>query len=80
MRTTSWVNICNIIIDRHSISEQTLDLAMKVKLGEIKTNDIPPIKLIMNKDGAFKLKDGRHRLTAFKLLGKKLIKANYYKL
>ena len=79
-RVTEQINLINIKVDRHSISKQTFDLAFKIKLGEINIEELPPIKLIMNNKGAFILKDGRHRLTAFKLLGYKTIKSKYFKL
>lgn len=79
MRVESWINICNIIVDRHSISQQTFDLALKIKLGEIKIEELPAIKLDMNSNGTYILKDGRHRITALKLLGEKRIKSKYFK-
>jgi len=79
MRITSWINICNISVDRHSISKQTFDLASKLENNEIFKDELPPIRVTLNKNGTFILKDGRHRVTAYKLLGLKTIKAKYYK-
>lgn len=78
MRTVSQINIVNIKVDKHSISPQTFDLAYKIKEGLININDLPPIKL-QYVNGTYVLKDGRHRITAFKLLGIKSIKSKYYK-
>lgn len=79
MRVTSWINIVNIKVDRYSISKQTFDLAQKIESGKINVNDLPPIKVFLNKQGTFILKDGRHRITAYKLLGLTKIKAKYYR-
>lgn len=77
MRVEKFVNITNIIVDKHSISEQTFDLAKKLDSGIIKVEDLPPVKLIEDK-GTFILTDGRHRITAYKLVGIKQIKGRYY--
>lgn len=77
MRVVKEINLCNIIVDRWSISPETLDLCLKIKSGEVKIEDLPPIKV--HWDGImFKLTDGRHRITAMKLLGEKTIKAKYH--
>lgn len=77
MRVIKQINLCNIEVDNYSISPQTLDLCMKIKSGEVKIEDLPPIKVHWN-GIIFKLTDGRHRITAMKLLGETEIKAKYY--
>lgn len=77
MRVVEFINIANVVVDRHSISEQSFDLAKKLDSGQIQPSDLTPIKVVLNK-GAYVLKDGRHRITAFKLVGLKQIKAKYH--
>lgn len=77
MRRVSFINLVNIVVDKHSISPQTFDLAKKLESGEITPEDLTPIKTV-NQNGTHILKDGRHRVTAFKLVGLKQIKARYY--
>ena len=43
MKEFKWINIMNIKIDKVSLSVETLDLAMKIRNGEIDINDLPPI-------------------------------------
>lgn len=78
MRVVKYIPIINIIVDSHSISEETYDLALKIDCGEIDIDKLTPIKVVM-KDGSYILRDGRHRVTAFKLLGIKKIKAKFFK-
>lgn len=79
MRRIEQINIKNIVVDKHSISKETFDLAYKIKTNKLSIEYLPPIKLEYIKDGTYKLKDGRHRITAFKLLGIKSIKSKFYK-
>lgn len=78
MRKVAFINIVNIVVDRHSISPQSFDLAKKLEKGTITLEDLPTIKVV-EKGGTFILKDGRHRITAVKLIGETRIKARYYK-
>jgi len=78
MKTFKWINIKNIIVDKYSISPETLELVLKIKSGEIKIEDLPPITTEL-KSGSYILKDGRHRVTAFKLLGIDKIYAKVYR-
>tara|TARA_R110000796_G_scaffold154621_1_gene271313 strand:- start:2317 stop:2559 length:243 start_codon:yes stop_codon:yes gene_type:complete len=80
MRVIQFINTINIIVDNYSISPQTFDLASKIKSGQINIEELPPIKLVSHMDGSYRLKDGRHRITAFKLLGIKEIKSKFYKI
>ena len=79
MRVVEYINVQNVIVDSYSISPQSYELALKLDCGEINYEDLPPIKVVMNKDGTYILKDGRHRMTAFRLLGWTKIKAKFYK-
>lgn len=40
-----------------------------------KGGSVPPIRLAIDKNGQARIKDGRHRYLAFKMLGRKTIKA-----
>lgn len=77
MRVIKQINLCNIDVDHWSITPQTLGLCMKIKSGEVKIEDLPPIKVHWG-GVMFKLIDGRHRITAMKFLGEETIKAKYY--
>ena len=73
MRVERLVDISLIVVDRHPINPSTLALVDFIRAG----GEIPPVKLQMN-GGGFKLKDGRHRVAAYKLLGIQKIKAKYF--
>ena len=76
LKVIEFINVINIKVDKHSISKETYDLAKKLDNNTLTPEDLPPIKVEYNK-GTFILKDGRHRVTAFKLLGLKRIKARF---
>lgn len=78
MRIVKEINITNIIVDSHSISPQSFDLAKKIESGEYDTLTMTPIKLENLNNGTFRLRDGRHRITAFKLVGRKKILSKYF--
>ncbi len=69
MRIIKEIPIHNIKVDRFSISPETLSLVDFIRSG----GEVPAIK-IQKLDGRYILKDGRHRITAYKLLGIKTIK------
>lgn len=73
MRVVKDINICNITVDRHSLSKETLSIVDHLRDG----GEVPPIK-VYKKGATFVLKDGRHRITAHKLLGLKQIKCKLY--
>ena len=73
MRKSELVNISGIFWDELPINRTVLDLVFFIISG----GEIPPIKIIKFKDG-YKLKDGRHRIAACKLLGKDMIMAKFY--
>jgi len=72
MRETGFVNISGIQYDELPMNPEVLDLVFFISSG----GEIPPVKLQKTKTG-WKLKDGRHRLAAYKLLGKEKIFAKY---
>lgn len=76
MRIISNIPISQIVVDRYSIVPQTLDLATKMING---LHGLPPIKVYKAHDSdKYILTDGRHRITAHKLCGKKEILCKYY--
>ena len=74
MRVEKEISIQQINMDHHPINPQTLSLVDYLRSG----GEIPAIKVQQIDNGRFRIKDGRHRITAFKLLGKQKIKAKYY--
>ncbi len=70
-----YINISNIKFDNIPINLDTLDLAMKIYMGQINPDDLPPIRVKKLPSGQYLIRDGRHRATAFKLNGLKQIKA-----
>ena len=72
MKQTRHILIESILIDKLPINPSVLALADFIRGG----GEIPPIKLQRCSNGGFKLKDGRHRVCAYKLLGIKNIEAN----
>lgn len=75
IRTTEFIPMVNIKMDRWPICPQTLDLANKLNEGL----EVPPIHVALTKHGQYKICDGRHRVTAYKLLGRSEILATYSK-
>lgn len=73
MRVTNLVPIGNIVMDRYQINPETMSLVRHLEGG----GTVPPIKIYKLASGQFQIKDGRHRVTAFKLLGRESIKATY---
>lgn len=70
MKRIKIINISNISIDNYPLNTSTFNLSIHINQG----GSIPPIKVkILN--GLYIIKDGRHRVTACKLLGIKKIKA-----
>ena len=73
MRKKDFVYIEGLQWDKLPINKTVLDLVFFIMSG----GEIEPIKLIKTETGWF-VKDGRHRIAAYKLLNKKLILAKYY--
>lgn len=65
------VLIESIAFDKLPINKTVLDLVFYIISG----GEVPPIKLQRGGAGGYKLRDGRHRLCAYKLLGYKEILA-----
>jgi len=72
MRVERLVDI-SLISGRLPMNPSVLSLVDFIRAG----GEIPPVKLQMI-GGSFKLKDGRHRVAAYKLLGITKIKAKYF--
>jgi len=73
MRKTDFVYIEGLQWDKLPMNKTVLDLVFFIMSG----GEIKPIKIIKFKNG-YKVKDGRHRIAACKLLGKKVILARFY--
>lgn len=73
MRVEKYINISNIKVDKFSLSKETLGIIDYIRSG----GEVPPIK-VYKKDGVYVLKEGRHRITAHKLLGLTKIKCKLY--
>jgi hypothetical protein len=65
------IKIESIFWDKLPINPSVLNLVFFIKSG----GEIPPIHLQVSSVGGYKLRDGRHRVAAYKLLGIKEIKA-----
>ena len=70
---TKFINICNIKVDRYPLNPSTLSLIHFLEENGIE--ELPPIRVRLESNGQYMIKDGRHRVTAFKLLGIKQILA-----
>lgn len=73
MRRIDFVYIEGLHWDKLPTNKTVLELVFFIMSG----GEVPPIKIIKTKNG-YKLKDGRHRVAAYKLLDKKLILAKFY--
>ncbi len=73
MRETKHIDIGLIRMDRYPLNPSTLSLIKYLESG----GDVPPIKVTKHPKGGYVIKDGRHRITANKLLGNKKIKARF---
>lgn len=75
MRTEKDVYLNQIEIDRYPINKSTLDLIDFIRDG----GEVKPIKVYEKSKGKFVIRDGRHRFTAYKMMGKQKIKVKYFK-
>ena len=73
MRVMSWIPVTSIKVDRSPLNPTVLRLCLHLA----KKGTVPPIKVQYGKDGLCHILDGRHRVTAHKLLGRKFILARY---
>ncbi len=71
----SNINLSNIKMDRHPLNPSTLSLVEHLRAS----GTIPPIHVMLLKNGQYKICDGRHRVTALKLLGRKTVLAIFNK-
>lgn len=74
MRTTKHINLVNIEVDNHPLNPSTLELVDYLREGGL----VPAIKVIKTSTGSYKIRDGRHRVTAYKLLGRDKILAKFW--
>jgi ParB-like chromosome segregation protein Spo0J len=72
MRIIKDHSINGVKADRIPITPRTLDLIEFLRKG----GTVPPIH-VTPKHGYYSILDGRHRYTAFRLLGRKTIKIKY---
>lgn len=75
MRVEKYIDISHIVIDHLPMNPSTLKLIDYLRKGGV----VPAIKVATLPDGRYLIRDGRHRILAFKLLGRKKIKARYSK-
>lgn len=64
-----------IDVDRWPHEPRTLRLVDHFQAG----GTVPPIRLVIRDNGRFQILDGRHRLLATKLLGRRAIVAKYWR-
>jgi len=80
MREIKFIDISNLYSERPlPLNQETLELAMKIKLGLLNISALPPISVVQKLTGMYQIKDGRHRFLAFKLNGIEKIKARVSK-
>ena len=72
-RVVAFIDVGAIVVDKYPINLKTLELVRHLEAG----GEVSPIKVAKLPGGGFKLCDGRHRVTAFKLLGRETIEAKY---
>jgi len=73
MRLKKEIYISNIIMDRFAIDTKAFVYAQCLHKGAT----FPPIKVAKRKDGQFEIRDGRHRIVAHKLTGRRKILAKF---
>ncbi len=73
MKVEKMIHICSIKMDNYPLNPSTLNLIDFIRNG----GEVPAIRISKMSNGQFKIKDGRHRLTAYKLLGRKEILAKF---
>lgn len=65
MKNIKIIRVESILIDKLPINKSVLNLVWFILSGGV----IPPIHVEISPNGGYKIKDGRHRVCAFKLLG-----------
>lgn len=76
IRHVRLIDVKLIRMDRYPMNPSTLSLIDYLRTG----GEVPPIKVATHPDGGYIIRDGRHRVLAYKILGIKKIKAKYSKL
>lgn len=73
MRIKENINISDILLDSMPINNETLRFVLLIIYGI----EFPAIKVSKLYTGQYLIRDGRHRVTAYKLLGIKKIMASF---
>lgn len=73
IRHTCLIDIGLIRMDRYPMNPSTLSLIDYLRGGGV----VPAIKVAKHPLGGYIIRDGRHRVLASKLLGRKQIKAKF---
>ena len=73
VRRSDLFDISLIKVDRYPMNIKTLNLIDYIRNG----GEIPPIKVVKLPKGGYMIKDGRHRLLAYRMLGLSKIKAKF---
>jgi hypothetical protein len=73
MRTEKLINILSIKMDRYPMNPTTLELIDRLRGG----GSVPAIKVAKLPQGGSLIRDGRHRVLAYRLLGEKEILAKF---
>lgn len=73
VRRSRFIDVNLIRMDRYPMNPSTLSLIDYLREG----GEVPPIKVAKHPDGGYIIRDGRHRVLAYKMLGRNKIKAKY---
>jgi len=71
MRRIIEIPVGQIRMDRYPLNPTMIPLLDHMRSG----GTVPPIHVVRLRGGGFQIRDGRHRITASKLLGRTTIKA-----
>lgn len=72
-RVIKSINVAHIKMDRYPLNKRTTGLINYLLAG----GGIPPIKVARLSQGGYLIRDGRHRVTAYKMLGIEKIEAKF---
>lgn len=73
LRRINLIEVSQIVMDHYPLNKSMLGLLDHLRAG----GTVPPIKVARLINGRYKICDGRHRVTAFKLMGRKYINCRY---
>lgn len=79
-RVEKEIPVSLIEMDRIPLDSKTFEFAYALSglsSGGLLKADFPAIKVAKRPDGRYEIRDGRHRWTAHKLVGRKTIKAKF---